>query len=193
MRCVPSSPVQEGGHGNHVPSSALRAPVFFRPALCSLSRLAGEGRVRARGKQGPMRTSITILMLSAGLAACAGNKSAKQESLWHGRTPGVVEADLRHAAAQLPEQGWLAKTARGHSDGYLRYDAWRSGTHAHGDQGNYRVRKQQNRDEAYYGVLQIRDGVPEFCTLNPQLSGFNDGNQFVTVQTWDYCTPLSPR
>lgn len=140
-----------------------------------------------------MRKPITILMLSTSLAACAGIGPVKQESLWHGHTPGVVEAELRHARAQLPEQGWLAKTASGRADGHLRYDSWQGGTHAHGDQGHYRVRKQHKRNEEYYGLLQIKDGVPEFCTLNPQLSGFSNGNEFVTVQTWDYCTPLSPR
>ncbi|MGO1072835.1 hypothetical protein [Lysobacter sp. CA199] len=132
-----------------------------------------------------------ILALIGSLAACAGAGTHRQASVWHGRTEGVVEADLRHAAARLPEQGWLARTTRERADGYLDYS--RLDGQGYSDRGWYVVRKRQKVGEDYYGLLQINDGTAELCTLNPQRRGFLDGDTFVTTVSWDYCTPLSQR
>lgn len=141
----------------------------------------------------PRIVRLALISLAAGLGACASVAPHGNAGVWEGRSPHVVKVRLRSASAQLPASAWLAETTRERADGHVRFTKWNGGSYRYSASDWYALRERWDKDSHFYGLIQTRNGVQEFCTLNPELGAFEDGDRVGYTYNWDYCAPLRRR
>ena len=145
----------------------------------------------------PPRSNASVALLCLAplclaLGACTSNAELDRSNHWHGRTAGMVDAELRHDAAQLTE-GWLEKATQSRADGYLRYVKLGRDDDGSAEEGWYALRKRMRAGPHYYGRIVMGDSAPQFCALSSRRTGFCENGECTTVVRWDDCTTLTPR
>lgn len=136
-----------------------------------------------------MRSPSLVLLIAVALCSCA---SAPRDtgSDWRGHSAGKVKVRLHYRSPILPEHGWLVKSSDLNSSGTVRFTKWGTPNYKYQEDAFFVVEEVWRADAEHLGLLQIRDGATEFCTLNPEHGAYLDGDSIVHTRSWDYCARL---
>lgn len=137
----------------------------------------------------PYNLALLGILAASGCASVSHGSGSD----WRGHSAGVVKVALHYVGESLPERGWLVEAAASDSVGRVRFTKWSGATYRYRKDGFFVVETKWRADVAYLGLLQTRDGIPEFCTLNPEHGAYMEGDRIVHTYSWDYCATLSRR
>ena len=135
-----------------------------------------------------VRTSVAVtLAVTCILSACASLPPGSSE--WTGRSEQVLARVVWFNGGPLHDR-WLQASSKQEADGYVSYTKWGDAGYKYSAKGYFVERTECDPEANDYGLIQVRAGTTEFCTLNPEHGGFAEGNTFVITNSWDYCTRI---
>lgn len=134
-----------------------------------------------------MRAPLLLLVLASVGCASFAPQFAQQ---WRGETRGLVRLRLALDVSQLPAKAWLVRAPRSQSQGRLSWRKWTSyGAELAGDD-DVAIRDTCPADGEYVGVIDVADGRPQLCIVNPEHGGFETPAGYAFTYTYDYCAAL---
>ena len=110
---------------------------------------------------------------------------------WRGHTDARIKVQVTSFAAALPTQGWLVESERDHATGFVSFTKLGSGSFRYKKQAYFQVREKWEPDVVYIGRFETKDGFSEFCAVNPEHGGFQEGDTIVITSSYDYCARLT--
>lgn len=110
---------------------------------------------------------------------------------WHGFTDGRIKVQVASFSAALPSQGWLVESDRDKAIGFISFTKWGSGSFRYKKQAYFTVKDKWEPEAVYIGRFEAKDGLSEFCAVNPEHGWFEEGDTFVITNSYDYCARLT--
>jgi hypothetical protein len=135
----------------------------------------------------PAMRSISIL---AAVLLCGCASLPQGGVKWHAYTAGRIKAFVISSSKSPPGKGWLVESARAQADGYFSYTKLGSGDFRYSKRAYFKTIEKWSPDANYLGLFQDRNGSTEFCVVNPEHGGYQEGNTFVITSPYDYCATL---
>ena len=135
----------------------------------------------------PMTRTLSIL---ATILLCGCVSLPQGGTKWQGYTAGRIKALVISSSNSPPSKGWLVESNRAQADGYFSYTKWGNGDFRYSKRAYFKVVSKWSPDDHYLGLFQDRNGSIEFCVVNPEHGGYQEGNTFVFTYPYDYCAPL---
>lgn len=125
------------------------------------------------------------------LAGCVSVPQGSTE--WRGHTAGQLKASLTTSSATLPSRAWVVKSEPERADGHLTYTKWISAGERYQKEAYFQFQEKSSPESEDLGLLQIKDGIAQFCVVNPEHGGFFEGDNYVFTHSFDYCARLATR
>lgn len=130
---------------------------------------------------------IPVFLSIAVLASCTSLPD--EATTWRGHEEGRVKVQIR-SLSPLPVKGWLAVSSREQATGVVGFTKWGSGGFRYKRRAYFQFRPKWEADVEYLGIVETDKGSSEFCTVNPEHGGFQEGDTFVITHAYDYCARL---
>jgi len=130
-----------------------------------------------------------VILASLALGGCASLPIGAVT--WHGHTDGRIKAQVALFSAALPPQGWLVESERNQATGFVSFTKWGSGSFRYKKQAYFQVKDEWEPEVVYIGRFETKDGFNEFCAVNPEHGGFQEGDTYVITNSYDYCARLT--
>jgi len=86
----------------------------------------------------------------------------------------------------LPAKAWLVESEREGASGLVAYTKWGTGGYRYRHRAYFTLEVTWRPGVDHIGILK----GAEFCTVNPEHGGYEDGDSFVITKTYDYCAGL---
>lgn len=130
-----------------------------------------------------------VILASLALGGCASLPHGAVT--WRGHTDGRIKVQVASLSAALPAQGWLVESERDQATGFVSFTKWGSGNFRYKKQAYFQVRDKWEPEVVYIGRFETKNGSSEFCAVNPEHGGFQEGDTVVITNSYDYCARLT--
>ncbi len=130
----------------------------------------------------------SIILASVVLSGCVSLPT--DAVTWRGHTDGQIKVQVSSSSA-LPAQGWLVESDQDQATGFVSFTKWGSGSFRYKKQAYFLVKDKWEPEVVYLGRLETREGSSEFCAINPEHGGLQEGDTIVITNSYDYCARLS--
>jgi len=132
---------------------------------------------------------MSVILASLAFGGCASLPPGAVT--WRGHADGRIKVQVASFSAVLPAQGWLVESERDQATGFVDFTKWGSGSFRYKKQAYFKVKDKWDPEIVYIGRFETKDGFSEFCAVNPEHGGFQEGDTFVITNSYDYCARLT--
>ena len=136
------------------------------------------------------RSVIRTLVILALLVLAGCTTLPHGAVTWHGHTDPRIKVQVASLSA-LPAQGWLVESERDQATGFISFAKWGPGNFRYRKQTYFQIKDKWEPDVIHIGRFETKNGSSEFCAVNPQHGGFQEGDTFVITNSYDYCARLA--
>ena len=134
-----------------------------------------------------LRSLLSNWLLPVAVLGCASCQSLPgPTTTWRGKEEGRVEVVIVQAGESLPEKAWLVESQPEAASGLVTFTKWGAGDFRYHERSYFTLEKSWRPDVDYIGIVK----GAEFCTVNPEHGGYEDGDSIVITNSYDYCAGL---
>ena len=105
---------------------------------------------------------------------------------WRGHEEGRIKVSLVLTGRSLPAKAWLVESRREGASGLVSFTKWGSGGFRFSHRAYFTLEESWRPGIDHIGIVE----GPEFCTVNPEHGGFEEGDSIVITNSYDYCAGL---
>ncbi|MGH8079101.1 MAG: hypothetical protein ACREP7_00910 [Lysobacter sp.] len=133
---------------------------------------------------------MLVILTLLTLGGCVSLPQA-ETTQWRGHTKGRIKARIVYSRSELPTEGWIVESQPEQASGWVAFTKWKASGFRVSKRSYFQVREKFEVDASRIGRFESKDGFNEFCAVNPEHGGYQEGDRIVITNSYDYCARLT--